>query len=71
LAQSWFRGKSIFRWRGGGITAGLLPATFSLLATFLLSLRVVYALIERPIFRRQERLALEEVQAALGASATT
>jgi uncharacterized membrane protein len=45
------------------ITAQLLPAQISFFSLFLLLLNSVYVLVSKPIFRKQERLALERVKA--------
>jgi uncharacterized membrane protein len=45
------------------ITAQLLPVQISSFSLFLLWLIAVYQVIARPIFRKQERAALERVQA--------
>jgi uncharacterized membrane protein len=49
------------------ITAQLLPLRISFLSLFLLLLSAVYGLISKPIFRKQERAALEQAGAASNA----
>jgi uncharacterized membrane protein len=49
------------------ITAQLLPVQLSFFSLFLFLLNNVYGLISRPIFRKQERAALERVRAASNA----
>ncbi len=53
------------------ITAQLLPVGLSFFSLFLLCLSAVYGLLAKPVFRRQERLALEQMQAAGRSVATS
>jgi uncharacterized membrane protein len=53
------------------VTAQLLPVRRSFLSVFLLPLSAVYGLLAKPIFRKQERLALERERAASRRAATS
>ncbi len=46
------------------ITAQLLPVGLCFFSLFLLCLSAAYGLLAKPVFRKQEKLALEQVQAA-------
>jgi uncharacterized membrane protein len=52
-------------------TAQLLPLGLSFFSLFLLCLSAVYGLVSKPIFRKQERLALERVEAVSSAASTS